>query len=115
MWQKAHDLTLAIYAATAAFPRDEAYGLTSQMRRAAGSIGANIAEGCRRGTDGELRQSLQIAMGSATELDYHLLLARDVGYLPASAYSACQSSVTEVQKMLSAFIVKLRPSRAQQF
>ena len=101
---------LAIYTATAAFPRDELYGLTSQMRRAAGSIGANIAEGCGRGTDGELRQSLTVAMGSATELDYHhLLLARDLGLLPPPAYSACQSSVTEVQKMLSSFIVKLRP------
>ncbi len=108
VWEKSHRLTLAIYGDTASFPRQEAYGLTGQMRRAASSVGANIAEGCGRGTDGELRQSLTYAMGSATELDYHLLLARDLGFLAEDAYSARMAAVTEVQKMLSAFILKLR-------
>ena len=110
VWDKAHRLTLAIYRDTGSFPRQEVYGLTSQMRRASSSIPANIAEGCGRGTDGELRQSLTYAMGSATELDYHLLLARDLGFLVEDIYAARLADVTEVQKMLSAFIVKLRAS-----
>ena len=75
VWEKAHRLTLDVYRSTKMFPRDETYGLTSQIRRAAGSIGANIAEGsCRKG-DCEFSRFLQIAMGSASELEYHLLLA----------------------------------------
>jgi len=71
VWEKSHDLTLAVYKATAAFPRKELYGLTSQIRRACASIPANIAEGCGRGGDPELARFLQIAMGSASELEYH--------------------------------------------
>ena len=109
VWQKAHALTLDIYHETVAFPRDEVYGITSQMRRASSSIAANIAEGCGRGSDGELRQHLQIGMGSATELDYFLLLARDLGMLSDPVYERLMATVTEVQKMLSSFIVRLRP------
>ena len=74
VWEKAHRLTLAVYSSTMEFPRDEQYGLTSQIRRASSSIAANIAEGCGRSGDGELRRFLEIAMGSASELEYHLLL-----------------------------------------
>jgi four helix bundle protein len=81
VWQRAHALTLDIYRATEAFPQREIYGLTSQIRRAGASMGANIAEGCGRGGDAELRRFLLIAMGSASELEYHLLLARDLGVL----------------------------------
>ena len=78
VWEKAHSVTLDIYIVTRAFPREEIYGLTSQMLRASASIGANIAEGsCRKG-DAEFGRFLQIAMGSASELEYHLLLARDL-------------------------------------
>jgi four helix bundle protein len=86
VWQKAHDLTLEIYKATRSFPKDELYTLVSQIRRASVSIPANVAEGCGRGTDSELRQFLQIAMGSASELEYHLVLARDLGYLEATLF-----------------------------
>ena len=77
VWQKAHSLALEVYQATRSFPRDEIYGLTSQIRRAAVSVGANIAEGCGRRSDGEFARFLQIARGSASELEYHLLFARD--------------------------------------
>jgi four helix bundle protein len=108
VWSKSHELTLAIYRAAASFPREELYGLTSQVRRCAASIPSNIAEGCGRGSDAELRQFLQQAMGSATELDYQLLLARDLELLAADAYSTLAAQVTEIQKMLAAFILRLR-------
>ena len=113
VWEKAHQLTLKIYAATASFPREEAYGLTSQIRRAASSIGANIAEGCGRGSDADLKYRLHIAMGSATELDNSLLLARDLSMLSVDTHEELLADVTEVQKMLSSFIVRLRPGGPQ--
>ena len=76
VWEKAHQLTLAIYKTTQAFPKDERFGLTSQVRRASTSIAANLAEGCGRRSDGEMVRFVQIAMGSGAELSYHLLLAR---------------------------------------
>lgn len=75
VWEKAHQLTLEIYRSTKLFPREEMYGLISQMRRCSASIGANIAEGCGKRGNGEFQRFLQIASGSASELDYHLLLA----------------------------------------
>jgi four helix bundle protein len=77
VWEKAHAITLDLYSASRSFPRDEVYGLTSQMRRASASIGANIAEGsCRKG-DAEFGRFLQIAIGSASELEYcsHMISA----------------------------------------
>ena len=85
VWQKSH-LTLAVYSATKTFPRDELYGLTSQLRRAAASISANIAEGCGRNGSLELARFCHIAMGSASKLEYHLLLAKDLGLLTDDAY-----------------------------
>src|SRR5271168_4922447 len=82
VWEKVHLLTLDIYRVTGSFPREEIYGLTSQMRRSSASMGANIAEGCGKQGNNELHRFLYIASGSASELDYHLLLARDLGYLP---------------------------------
>lgn len=73
VWQKSHQLTLAIYKATVKFPKDEMYGLTSQIRRASASIAANIAEGCGRNGEAELGRFLQIAMGSASELEYQVV------------------------------------------
>jgi four helix bundle protein len=80
VWQKAHDLALEVYRVTEAFPKTELFGLTSQIRRAGVSIPANIAEGCGRDTDADFSRFLQIAMGSASELEYHLLLAHDLGF-----------------------------------
>ena len=81
VWEKAHALTLQVYQETRSFPREEIYGLTSQVRRAAASVAANIVEGCGRRSDGEFTRFLQIARGSASELKYHLLLARDLHFL----------------------------------
>lgn len=108
VWEKAHQLTLDVYKATVSFPKDEQYGLTSQIRRASASIPANIAEGCGRSSDAELARYLQIAMGSASELEYHLLLAHDLGYLSTSDYESLSSTTVEVKKMLASFIQKIR-------
>lgn len=78
VWIKAHDLTLIIYHKSRAFPREEMYGLTAQLRRTAASVGANIAEGCGRRSDAEMKRFLQIARGSTSELEYHFLLANDL-------------------------------------
>ena len=86
VWAKAHSLTLDIYRETAGFPREEIYGLTSQMRRSSASIPANIAEGYGRAGDSELARFLQIGMGSAYELEYHLLLASDLSFLKGESY-----------------------------
>jgi four helix bundle protein len=108
VWEKAHVLTLDVYKSSKSFPRDEIYGLTSQMRRSAASIGANIAEGsCRKG-DCEFGRFLQIAMGSASELEYHLLLARDLELLKLADYHRLSGGVVEVKRMLSSFLFKLR-------
>lgn len=108
VWQKSHSLTLTVYKATAVFPKEELYGLISQIRRACSSIPANIAEGCGRGSEAELSRFLQIAMGSASELEYHLLLSYDLGFLKGDAYMQLESDVCEVKRMLAVFIKKLR-------
>jgi four helix bundle protein len=111
VWRKSHQLTLAVYAATADFPKEEAYGLTGQIRRASASIPANIAEGYGRTGGAELARFLQIAMGSASELEYHLLLTRDLGYLLATGYDHLHTAIVEVKKMLATFIKRLRSDR----
>jgi four helix bundle protein len=108
VWKKGHKLTLAVYKATASFPREELYGLTSQIRRSCSSIPANIAEGCGRNGDTELARFLSIAMGSASELEYHLLLARDLNFLETTEYRELAGEVTEVKRMLTSFIKKLK-------
>lgn len=107
-WEKSHQLTLAIYAVTKSFPRDELFGLTSQIRRACASIPANIAEGCGRSGEAELARFFQIAAGSASELEYHLLLSHDLKLIADDDYARLTNDVTEVKRMLSAFIQKLR-------
>lgn len=111
VWEKAHFLTLKVYKATTAFPKDELYGLTSQVRRSSASIPANIAEGCGRGGDVEFARFLQIAMGSASELEYQLLLAHDLKFLKTPDYEQLASEVTEVKRMLTSFMQKLRADR----
>jgi four helix bundle protein len=107
MWDKAHRLTLAVYRMTASFPREELYGLTSQLRRATSSIPANIAEGCGRNSGKDLRRSLEIALGSASEVEYHLLLARDLAFLEPETHNILNTQVCEIKRMLSACIDKL--------
>ena len=108
VWSKAHDLTLAIYGTTRRFPKDEMYGLTSQIRRAAASVGANLAEGCGRRSDGEMRRFVQIARGSANELEYHLVLARDLGFLTVIEFREFESKTLEIERMLAALAQRLQ-------
>jgi len=98
VWRKSHELTLAVYKMTSAFPKAELFGLTSQIRRASGSIGANIAEGCGRASGPDLGRFLQIAFGSASELENHILLARDLGLLNDSDYNRLDGDVTELKE-----------------
>ena len=108
VWEKAHVLALDVYRSSRSFPREEVYGLTSQIRRASVSIGANIAEGsCRKG-DPEFGRFLHIAMGSASELEYHLLVARDLEILRAADYQRLSNEAEEVKRMLASLIHKLR-------
>jgi four helix bundle protein len=110
VWRKAHSVTLAIYGATRAFPKEELYGLTSQLRRSAASIGANIAEGCGRRSDGEMCRFLHIAYGSATEVEYHLLLAHDLHMLGEDLFRQLEREIDEVQRMLTSLIQRVRPA-----
>jgi four helix bundle protein len=111
LWHKAHQLTLAVYRLTTTFPRDERYGLTTQLRRSSSSIAANLAEGCGRNGDAELARFCAIAMGSASELEYHLLLARDLQLLTAVDYTRLADQTTEVKRMLTGLQQKLTADR----
>ena len=108
VWRKAHQLTLAVYQRTRLFPKDEIYGLTSQVRRASASIGANIAEGCGRRSDAEMKRFLQIARGSASELECHLLLAKDLQFLAADEFKDLEQKILEVQRMLASLVQRLQ-------
>lgn len=108
VWQKAHRLVLDTYAATRTWPSDERYGLTSQSRRSAASIPTNLAEECGRNGDAELARFCDISSGSASELDYQLLLAHDLGYLSDEIYSKLENQLREVRRMLSGLITTLR-------
>jgi len=111
VWSKAHSLTIDVYKATQPFPKEELFGITSQMRRAASSIGANIAEGAGRKSDGELTRFLHIARGSAAELEYHLLLAYDLNLLSETVQTLLAKQTDEVQRMLTALIQQVQPVR----
>ena len=111
VWGKAHQLTLRVYQATSGFPRAELYGLTSQVRNASSSIPANIAEGCGRNTEGEFAHFLNISMGSASELEYRVLLSRDLHYLNNIDYEELAAQITEVKRMLASLIQKLKSDR----
>ena len=107
VWEKAHRLTLEVYKVTRRFPREELFGLTSQMRRCSTSIAANLAEGCGKRGNNEFQRYLQIASGSASELDYHLLLSRDLQFLSAVDYEALAKELVELRKMLTSLILKV--------
>jgi four helix bundle protein len=112
VWHKAHALTLAAYKETTGFPRDEVYGLTSQIRRCAVSVAANVAEGCGKRGNAEFQRFLNIATGSASELEYHFLLARDLGFLAESEYKNLSDGVIEVKRMLAALFRKVAADRS---
>ena len=107
-----HELTLEIYGVTKSFPRDEVYGLTSQMRRAASSIPMNIAEGSAR-TENEFHHFLTIALGSSAELEYQLVLARDLGYINLEQFETLNLKIGSVKRMLVSFMQELRRARQQ--
>ena len=106
VWAKAHRLVLDVYRATASFPREELYGLTSQLRRSAASVPSNIAEGCGR-SQGDFKRFIQIAAGSASELEYQLLLAKDLELLEIQTFRALSSKTIEVKRMLAGLLAKL--------
>jgi four helix bundle protein len=107
---KALELADTIYRLTAEFPKSEMFGLTAQMRRAAVSIGSNIYEGCGRGGDKALSAFLQIALGSATELEFQLLLAARLAFAPAAKLRDAATGTVELKKMLSRLIISVEPT-----
>jgi four helix bundle protein len=108
VWERAHQLTLKIYSASRGFPREELYGLVSQMRRSAASVGMNIAEGCCRKGDLEMARFVQIALGSASELEYQILLANDLHYLQSADFQTLNVLVIEVKRMLASLLRTLK-------
>lgn len=112
VWQRAHGLTLKVYEATRDFPNDEKFGLTSQLRRAAASVAANIAEGCGRNGNAELARFLTIALGSLAETNYFIVLARDLAYLTSAEAEDFLAEITALRKMLITFNRHLKPREA---
>ena len=108
VWERGHKLTLEIYKITSRFPREEMYGLTSQIRRACASIPTNIAEGCGRSRDTELARFIEIAIGSASELEYQLLLSRDLELINEADFKSLIAEAVEIKKMLISFFQKLK-------
>jgi four helix bundle protein len=108
VWSKAHAVALSIYKATDSFPASERYGIASQMRRAAASVPSNVAEGCGRSSNADLARFLHISMGSASELEYFLLLARDLRMLDAATHDAILADVQEVKRMLASLIARVK-------
>ncbi len=108
VWKKSHDLALEIYRLTATFPREELYGLVSQLRRSTVSIASNIAEGAGRGTSSDFARFLDIASGSTSEVEYQLLLAHDLGYVSSCDHDELDQRVEEIRRMLAGFLRRLR-------
>jgi len=108
---RAHQLTSRVYKVSAHFPREELFGLISQMRRCSASIGANIAEGCGKRGNNEFQRFLQIASGSASELEYHLLLARDLHFLSETDYREMKDELSALRKMLTPLLQKIETER----
>lgn len=112
VWERAHQFVLRVYKITQNYPKEELYGITSQLRRAVVSVPNNIAEGCGRNSDAELRRFSEIAYGSASETDYLLLLSRDLGFLQTEDYNELIHELDEIRRMLNGFIQKLTAHRS---
>ena len=108
LWQEAHQLTLKIYGLSKSFPKEEVFGITSQLRRASASIPCNIAEGCGRYTSKDFANFLQIALGSANETDYLLLLSKDLNYISESDFLIVQEKINKIRAMNINLIEKVR-------
>jgi four helix bundle protein len=113
VWQKSHRLALKVYAITANFPKTETFGVTSQARRAAVSIAANIAEGSARSGDKEFSRFLYISLGSASELEYFCILVADLGLLKPAEATVIEADAAEIKRMLSGLIASLPAQRSQ--
>ena len=114
VWEKSHALAMEVYRLSEAFPRRDGVALTTQLRRAALSIPTNIAEGAGKFSESEFSRFLEIALGSAAETHYHLLVARDIGILETAQYDALAAQIAEVRRMLSGLIKRVRASRASE-
>lgn len=113
VWEKSHNLALLVYKLTVHFPKEEVYGLVSQIRRCSVSIPSNIAEGCGRNSDPDFARFLIIAHGSASELSYQLLLSFELGFISSENYNLLDLNLTEIQKMLNSFIQKLKKNNVK--
>jgi four helix bundle protein len=111
IWKRSHLFALSVYKITRKFPKDEMYGLTSQLRRASVSVPSNIVEGCGRNSDGELSRFLTIAMGSAAETEYQILLAKDLKYIENDEYLLLDKEIIEIRKMINKFLEKVNSRR----
>ncbi|MDE3740283.1 four helix bundle protein [Maribacter polysaccharolyticus] len=107
VWKLGHEITLNIYSITKAFPKDEEFGITSQMRRASFSIPSNIAEGCGRASDAEYKRFLIISRGLASELEYFMFLAKDLKYIDDVSYTTLYDKVNKVKRSISNLIQKI--------
>jgi four helix bundle protein len=107
-WQKSHELVKAIYRATSKFPKEELFGLTSQIRRAAVSVPTNIVEGCGRGSNAELSRFLYISCGSAFEVEYLIFLCFELGYINQKQFETLDKEINDVKKMLFSLIDKIK-------
>ncbi len=108
VWEKSHQLVLTVYKLTKNFPKEEMFGITSQLRRAATSIPSNIAEGCGKNTSADLGNFLNIALGSANESSYLILLSKDLGYIPEESYTSLEKEIESIKAMLIVLISKVR-------
>jgi four helix bundle protein len=108
VWEKSHALTLTIYKSTSSYPKEERYGLTSQMRRAASSIPSNIAEGCGRNTEPQFARFLNIAFGSASELEYQIILSKDLEFISDETFEKLIEQVIEIKRMLFSLLQKVK-------
>jgi four helix bundle protein len=102
-WQRSHQLTLSIYKVTKQYPKEELFGLTSQMRRSSSSIPTNIAEGCGRNTNPQLKHFLEISTGSGSELQYQLILSKDLEYISEETFRNLHDEIVEIRKMIYSF------------
>ncbi len=111
VWDKAHKLALNIFITSKAFPKEEQFGITSQIRRAALSIPTNIAEGCGRGSDSDFARFIQIALGSASEVEYLILFCKELSFINENSYLEFSKNIVEIKKSLTALLKKLRADR----
>jgi four helix bundle protein len=109
-WKRSHELVLKLYRVTRQFPKEEIYSLTAQLRRAGVSVAANLAEGCGRNSDAEIARFARISMGSAAEVEYYLLLARDLGYIDEPEHRDLAAALAQIKGMLANLAASLTRS-----